>query len=54
MWISKKKHYAEIIKVKQEALFKSLDDSREQDQWDDIQKLKKDVKKLKKVIKNGW
>ena len=54
MWISKKKHEAELRKVKNEALIESLTREGETEQWNDIQKLKKDVKKLKKWVKNGY
>lgn len=51
MWISKKKHQNEIIRLKNENLFKSLDDQAELEQDRIIRKLQKDVKKLKKIIK---
>ena len=54
MWISKKKFKQTETKYKLEALKKAEDDWNETQQWLDIVKLKKDVKKLKKAIKNGW
>ena len=54
MWISKKKLAAKERDVKNEAFLQSLKDEAETRQWEDIQKLKKDVKKLKKIIKEGY
>lgn len=54
MWISKKKYEAEIRKAEHKMTLESLTREAETEQWNDIQKLKKDVKKLKKWIKNGY
>ena len=54
MWISKKKLATKERELKHEAFLQSLKDEAEQRQWDDIQKLQKDVKKLKKIIKEGY
>lgn len=51
MWISKKKHRAEIAKAKTEEMLSSFDREAEFQQERDIEKLKKDVKKLKKALK---
>jgi hypothetical protein len=53
MWISKKKHQNEINRVKNEEMWASIKRSSQVRQFEDIEKLKKDVKKLKKAIKNG-
>lgn len=50
MWISKKK----LLNIKQEAFIKSLNDRDETEQWNSIAKLEKQVKKLKKQIKEGY
>ena len=54
MWISKKKYQARERDIKHEAFLESLKDESAQRQWEDIRKLQKQVKKLKKAIKNGW
>lgn len=54
MWVSKKKFEAEQRKLKNEAFIQALNDETEHKQWEDIQKLKKDVKKLKKIIREGF
>jgi hypothetical protein len=54
MWISKKKYENDLRKAANEATFKFLDSERESTQWEDIEKLKKQVKKLKKWVKNGY
>lgn len=54
MWISKKKYENEIRKIKNEVTFQQLNDEAEMRQWEDIRKLKKDVKKLKKIIREGY
>ncbi len=54
MWISKKKFEAERRKVRHEELMQSLKDHAEDRQWKDIQKLKKEVKKLKKIVREGY
>lgn len=50
MWISKKK----LEKKLREERIKSYDDQQESEQWEKIYKLEKEVKKLKKAVKNGW
>lgn len=54
MWVNKKKHEAEVRRIKNEAVLDSLKAEAENKQWEDIQKLKKDVKKLKKIVKEGY
>jgi hypothetical protein len=54
MWISKKKLAKRESELKHEAFLESLKNDAEQRQWEDIEKLKKDVKKLKKIIKEGY
>ena len=54
MWISKKKLANKERELKHEAFLESLKGDAEQRQWEDIDKLKKDVKKLKKIIKEGY
>lgn len=54
MWISKKKYEANIRKIKNDATFDSLERELENRQWEDLEKLKKQVKKLKKWVKNGY
>lgn len=54
MWISKKKLANKEREYKHEAFLQQLRDEAEDNQWKDIQKLKKDVKKLKKIIKEGY
>ena len=54
MWISKKKLEAKERDIKHEAFLKALTDEAEAEQWKDIQKLKKQVKKLKKIVKEGY
>jgi hypothetical protein len=54
MWISKKKLAAKERDIKHEAFLKQLEDESRDNQWEDIQKLKKDVKKLKKIVKQGY
>jgi hypothetical protein len=54
MWISKKKLATKERELKHQAFLESLKSDAEDRQWEDIQKLKKDVKKLKKIIKEGY
>lgn len=54
MWISKKNLEKKMTKARLEFLVEESSAIRERHQWEDIEKLKKDVKKLKKAIKNGW
>jgi hypothetical protein len=54
MWISKKKYEARERDLKHEAFLESLRNDSQDRQWEDIEKLKKQVKKLKKTVKNGW
>jgi ubiquinone biosynthesis protein UbiJ len=51
MWISKKKHQAEITRVKNEEMWASIKRNAEVRNIQDIEQLKKDVKKLKKKVK---
>lgn len=51
MWISKKKHRAEIAKVKTEEMLSAFDRESEIHQERDIEQLKKDLNRLKKKIK---
>jgi hypothetical protein len=53
MWISKKKHQNEINRVKNEEMWASIKRNSEVRRFEDIEKLKKDVKKLKKIIRKG-
>jgi hypothetical protein len=53
MWISKKKHQNEINRVKNEEMWESIRRSGQARQFHDIEKLKKDVKKLKKIVREG-
>lgn len=50
MFISKKK----LANKLREERMKSYNDQQEQEQWDKIYKLEKQVKKLAKAVKNGW
>lgn len=54
MWISKKKFQSEINKAKNESFIKGMETVDDSQQWDAIQKLKKQVKKLKKILKEGY
>lgn len=54
MWISKKKYELEQRKLKNDAFLESLKGHEEDDQWDRIRKLEKQVKKLKKIVKQGY
>lgn len=54
MWISKKKYEAAQRKLKSDSFLEALKDNEESEQWDRIRKLEKQVKKLKKQVKNGW
>lgn len=54
MWISKKKYESNLREIKNQAILQSFKDEEETQQWQDINKLKKDVKKLKKIIKEGY
>ena len=50
MWISKKKLND---KLRNERM-KAYEQEQEKEQWDRISKLEKQVKQLKKAVKNGW
>lgn len=50
MWISKKKYENQLWETKR----KAMDAMHENEQWDRIEKLEKQVKKLKKRVKNGY
>jgi len=54
MWISKKKYENDLRKVKSEAALESLDREAEFKKWEELEKLKKEVKKLKKQIREGY
>jgi len=54
MWISKKKLAQKEQKLRHDAFLESLKDDAAQRQWEAIEKLKKDVKKLKNIIKEGY
>ena len=54
MWISKKKLEDTKRTIEHEAFLKSLKDDAELAQWKNIQQLKRDVKKLKKIIRGGY
>lgn len=53
MWISKKKYQSELYQSNWDGYKRSLNDRRAATQMDDIEKLKKDIKKLKKIIREG-
>jgi regulator of PEP synthase PpsR (kinase-PPPase family) len=50
MWISKKK----LDKAMREEREKMFQIEREHEQWVELEKLKKELKKLKKIIKEGY
>jgi hypothetical protein len=50
MWISKKK----LELALREERIKAFDIERENEQWTELAKLKKKVKKLKKIVKEGY
>jgi hypothetical protein len=54
MWISKKKYEAEISKSKTDTFIEGMDAHDEREQWERIVKLEKQVKKLKKQIREGY
>lgn len=54
MWISKKKYQSELHNANWDGYKRSLKDRSAATQMDDIEKLKKDVKKLKKIVKEGY
>jgi hypothetical protein len=54
MWISKKKFQQELNKAKNQSFMEGMDHNTELEQWDRIEKLEKQVKKLKKIIKEGY
>jgi hypothetical protein len=54
MWISKKKMEAKEREIKHQAFIESLKDEANTEQWKDIQKMKKDIKKLKKIVREGY
>jgi len=50
MFISKKKLQEKL----RDERMKAYESEQEQEQWTKIYKLEKQVKKLKKQVKNGW
>lgn len=54
MWISKKKLENKEREIKHEAFLRQLEDESRDDQWERIRKLEKKVKKLKKIVKQGY
>jgi hypothetical protein len=54
MWISKKKLKKLTAEVQGKAFIEGMDTQDEAQQWHRIEKLEKQVKKLKKAIKEGY
>jgi polyhydroxyalkanoate synthesis regulator phasin len=54
MWISKKKLEHKLRKAENDAWFKHSNEQDEITQWERIEKLEKQVKKLKQQIKEGY
>lgn len=54
MWLSKKKKAEFERNIRDEAFLKSLKDEAAREQWEDIQKMKRDIKKLKKIVRKGY
>jgi len=50
MWINKRKHEEKIF----EAKLKAMDNMREAQQWERLEKLEREVKKLKKIVRKGY
>lgn len=54
MWISKKKLENKLREVKVETMRDEWKSQQEIDQDQRMAKIEKDIKKLKKAVKNGW
>ena len=54
MWISKKKLESKLRETKLEAMRDEWKSQQEIDQDERMSKIEKDIKKLKKAVKNGW
>lgn len=54
MWISKKKLAERDKQARHDSFLESLKAEQSQRQWEDIDKLKQDVKKLKKIVRKGY
>lgn len=57
MWITKKKHMQEVFDASRKAYERQHEAEQSDKLWElenDVKKLKKQVRKLKNALKNGW